>query len=210
MTQPHADSAQQMMAAVWQQAFLGQVSQSGNLDVPARSNLQYLGYSGNSDGAFAATGIAAAVAIPVVQGDVISTINVPVGATAGATITHGFAALYSGIATPALLKQSTDIGTTAAITAEVLYPFALTAPVTITQANAPNGFVYASVAFAQAAGTIPTVVGVTLLNSAAAYQWFATGPLFLAATHGSGLSTTAPATIASPSAKAFAPYVVLT
>lgn len=203
------DVAGEVQQGLWSAQGIGPLAQSANPTAPARSNVAFLGVSGNGDGALAATGVCASVMIPVVPGDVISTVNLPIGATAGATLTHGFAALYSGIATPALLAQSTDIGTTAAITHEAIYPMALASPVQITEAIAPGGFIYASVMFAQSAGTIPTVVGVTLLATAAAYQWFTGGPLFYAATHGSSLTTTAPSTIASPAVKAFAPHVVL-
>ena len=74
----------------------------------------------------------------------------------------------------------------------------------------PGGFIYASVSFSQSSGTIPTVVGTTLLATGAQYQWFTSGPLFYCATHGSAVGGTAPATIASPAVKAAVPYVVLT
>ena len=59
-----------------------------------------------------------------------------------------------------------------------------------------------------AAGTIPTAA-VYATPAGINYQWFTTQPLFLSMTHGSGLTTTAPATIASPAAKAVAPLVFL-
>jgi hypothetical protein len=158
-------------------------TQQGNLAV--RTNARWLGISGVSDGALAATGVACAVPVPVEVGDIISKVSLLVGATAEATGTHAFAALYSGIATPALLGQSVDN----------------------TSANAPNGFVYASIMVA--GGTIPTAASVAV-PTAVGYQWFSSGPLFLSATHGSGLTATAPATIASPAAKAVAPLVFLT
>lgn len=191
-------------------ALLGGLSNVVQGNIPARSNLEWP--IGNlSDGALAATGIAAVVPVPVDPGTVVSKVSLLIGATAGATITHGFAALYAGTGTaPALIGQSTDIGTTAAITASTLYSFSLTAAQLVTSTNAPNGFVYAAIVFTQSAGTIPTAVSMAT-PTGVNYQWTATnGPLTLGATAGSSLTTTAAATIASPSAKAVAPIVILT
>jgi hypothetical protein len=180
-------------------------TQQGNLAV--RTNARWLGISGVSDGALAATGVACAVPVPVEVGDIISKVSLLVGATAEATGTHAFAALYSGIATPALLGQSVDNTGAAALAASAKFDFTLGSQVAITSANAPNGFVYASIMVA--GGTIPTAASVAV-PTAVGYQWFSSGPLFLSATHGSGLTATAPATIASPAAKAVAPLVFLT
>lgn len=176
----------------------------GNLRV--RSNMELFGIGNVTDGALAATGVAAAVAVPVQVGDVVSKISILAGATAEATGTHTFAALYSGVATPALMAQSTDNTTAAAVAASARFDYTLATAQTITPALAPNGFVYASIVVT--ATTVPTAASVSV-PTAVGYQWFATGPLFLAATHGSGLTTTAPATIATPSAKAVAPIVFL-
>lgn len=181
-----------------------QNAQQGNIAV--RSNAEWLGISGMTDGALAATGVGCAVAIPVSDGDVISKISLIVGATAEATGTHAFAALYSGIAVPALLSQSvTDTGA-ASLAASARFTFTLATPQLITPANAPNGFVYASIAIT--ATTVPTAATVPVA-AAVDYQWFPNGPLFLSATHGSALAGTAAATIASPTAKAVAPLVFL-
>ena len=176
----------------------------GNISV--RSNLEWFGLANPTDGALAATGVGCAVPIPVENGDVITKVTILAGATAEATGTHAFAALYSGIATPALLAQSADVIGAAAIAASAAYTFTLSSAVQITPANAPNGFIYASIAVT--AGTVPTAAVVST-PTAIGYQWFANGPLFLAATHGSGLNGTAATTIASPSAKAVAPLVFL-
>lgn len=206
MTQQIADPAMQMRASLWSDPFLGGLAQSGNSGAPARTNGVYIGFGGLTDGALAATGVCAGVAIPVVPGDVISAINLPIGATAGATMTHQFAALYSGIATPARLAQSTDT-TSAAIAASATAVWTLATPVTITSTNAPNGFVYASIGIT--ASTIPTAaVGGTATGIN--YQWFSSAPLFWSFTHGSAVGATAPATIASAAAKAVAPIVILT
>lgn len=187
-------------------ALLGGLTNIVNSSIPARSNAEWLGISGISDGALAATGIGCFVPIPVEPGTVISKISILVGATAGGTMTHQFAALYSGIAVPALIGQSTDT-TNAAIAASGLASWTLTAAQQITPAQAPNGFIYAEIAIT--ASTIPTAASVGV-PTAVGYQWFTGGPLFLSATAGSALLGTAAATCASPAAKAVAPLVFLT
>lgn len=172
-----------------------------------RSNMEWLGLGNPTDGALAATGVGCAVAIPVEWGDVISKISIMAGATAEGTGTHAFAALYSGIAAPALMGQSTDVTTAAAVAASAKYDFTLATPQAITQANAPYGYVYASISIT--ATTVPTAL-VVAVPTAIQYQWFTNGPLFISATHGSALAATAAATIATPAAKAVAPLVFLT
>lgn len=190
-------------------SLIGGLSNTVQANIPARTNLEYP--LGNlTDGALAATGIATVVPVPIDPGTVVSKVGLLIGATAGATITHGFAALYAGTgAAPALIGQSTDIGTTASITASALYQFTLTSTQLITNTLAPNNFVYVAIVFTQSAGTIPTAMSMSTpigIN----YQWSTGSPLNLAATAGSTLTTTAAATIASPSAKAVAPVIVLT
>lgn len=176
----------------------------GNIAV--RSNWSWFGLGNPTDGALAATGVGCAVAIPVEIGDTFTKISILAGATAEATGTHAIAGLYSGIATPALLGQSADNTGAAAVAASAKFDFTLTSAVTITAATAPNGFIYASIAIA--ASTIPTAA-VMSIPTAIGYQWYSNGPLFLSATHGSSLTATMPATIATPSAKAVAPIVLL-
>jgi hypothetical protein len=187
---------------------LGEVTQVGQPGYAARSN----GYTmlGNlTDGALAGTGVMAFVPVPVAQGDVISKISLPVGATAGATITHQFVALYSGgatLAASALLAQSTDT-TNAAINASGVATWTLANPVTITAQNAPKGFVYAGIMVA--ATTVPTGA-TTATPSGVNYQWFTGGPAMIAGTVGTGLTATAPATLSGGAAKAAAPILILT
>jgi hypothetical protein len=178
----------------------GQVQQANR---SIRTNMEWFGLANPTDGALAATGVGCAVPIPVEIGDRLSKIAVLVGATAGGTPTHSIAALYSGIAVPALLAQSKD-GAEGAIAASGQFGFTLESEVEITQANAPGGFIYASIAIT--ATTVPTAAVVST-PTAIGYKWFTGGPLFLSATHGTALAGTAPATIASPAAKAVAPLV---
>ena len=59
------------------------------------------------------------------------------------------------------------------------------------------------------ATSTPTLASATVAT-AVAYQWYTNAPLKMGAlTHGSSLTTTAPATIASPTAQAVTPIVVL-
>lgn len=189
-------------------ALLGQLSNVSNGDVPARSNLEYLGAGALTDGALAATGVGCFVPVPVDPGTVVSKVSILTGATAGATMTNQFAALYAGTGTaPALIGQSTDT-TSAAIGAKALLGWSLTAAQTITSAQAPNGFIYALIAIT--ASTVPTAA-VSATPAGINYQWNGTAsPLFLSGTAGSSLAGTAAATIASGAAKAVAPIVILT
>lgn len=177
----------------------------GNIAV--RSNAEWPALGNWTDGALAATGVGAAVAVPVEVGDTFTKVSLLVGAAAEGTGTHAFVALYSGIAVPALLAQSTDLtGATAVGPVNARFDFTLASAVTVTQANAPGGFIYASIAVT--ATTVPTVATASI-PTAIGYQWYTAGPLFLAATHGSALNATAAATIASPAAKAVAPIMFL-
>jgi hypothetical protein len=187
-------------------ALTGNLANVVNPTVPARSNFEFTGLANPTDGALAATGVGCFVPVPVEPGTVISKVSILVGATAGGTITNQFVALYSGIATPALIGQSTDT-TSAAIAASGLATWTLTASQQITAAMAPQGFIYAEIAIT--ATTVPTALTVSI-PTAVGYKWFTNSPLFLAATAGSALAGTAAATIASPAAKAVAPLVFLT
>jgi hypothetical protein len=120
----------------------------GNVNV--RSNMEWFGLGNITDGALAGTGVACAVAIPVEVGDTFTKVSLLVGAQAEATGTHAFAALYSGVATPALLGQSTDNTGAAALAASAKFDFTLSSAVTVTAATAPGGFIYASIAVRRA------------------------------------------------------------
>ena len=203
----HAYSAPGQMQP-WHSVF-GNPVQSGQTGRPGRSNLSYIGVANLTDGAAAATGVMSCTAVPVEVGDVITTVTYFAGATAGGTMTHQFAALYSGtnVAAPPLIAQSTDT-TSAAIGASAKFPYTLSAPVTITAAMAPNGFIYAALGIT--ATTVPTAVG-GFFVTAAEYQYISTGsPILLGGTSGSAVGATAPATLASLTFKAAVPLVLLT
>lgn len=188
-------------------AMLGQLTNVAQSDIPARTNAEAFSLSTLVDSALAATGVGCFVPVPVDPGTVISKVSVVAGATAEATGTHSFAAIYSGIATPALIGQSADQTGAAYVAASAVASWTLSTPQLITSALAPNGYIYAGVCVT--AGTIPTVASIAA-PTAVGYQWFTNSPLFFAATAGSALAATAAATIASPSARTPAPILVLT
>lgn len=187
---------------------LGLTGNASQGNIAIRSNAEWPALGNWTDGAMAATGVGAAVAIPVENGDTFTKVSILVGAAAETTGTHAFAALYSGIAAPALLAQSADLtGATAVGPVNARFDFTLASAVTVTNATAPGGFIYASIAVT-ASGTVPTCATASI-PTAIGYQWYTAGPLFLSATHGSALGAAAAATIATPAAKAVAPIVFL-
>jgi hypothetical protein len=177
-------------------------------NIALRSNAEWFGLANLSDQSGAlASGVQTSVAVPVEYGDVITKINVLVGATAASTPTHSFAALYKGTgAAPALIGQSTD-GVTAAIAASGVFTFTLASPYIVNPTDCPNGFVYASVCVT---GTATPSLACVAPATAVSYQWFTGMPLKVCAvTHGSAQGATAASTIASSSAQANTPIVFL-
>lgn len=154
-----------------------------------------------SDTAALTTQVMTSVGVALKAGDVVTNISFMSGATAAGTPTNWWFALYSTAATPALLGQTAD-QLTAAWAASTVKTVALATPVTITT----SGWYYAAVMVK--ATTVPTLVGATLAVAAAAGAM--AGSKVLARTSGSGLTTTAPATIATPTTVTTVPHVVLT
>jgi hypothetical protein len=144
-----------------------------------------------------ATGVMTSVPIYLQAGDVITNLSFRSGATAAGTPTAWWFALYSSAATPALLAQTAD-QTTTAWAANTTMTKALATVQTI----ATTGIYWAAINVT--ATTPPTLLG-TIAAPA-----IATGERNLSQSSGSSLTTTAPATIATPTAKQFTPYVVLT
>lgn len=148
------------------------------------------------------TGVMLSVALPLQAGDVVTSLTFLSGATAAATPTNWWFALYDTAATAALLRQTADqlTGAWAANTAKTV---ALATAYTV-----PTTGVYRA-AVMVAAATPPTIAGVSL-EAAAAAGAVASGQLILAQTSGSGLTTTAPATIATPTTVANVAYCAAT
>ncbi len=160
----------------------------------------------NADNAIGATTLMTCMAIWVNAGDILTKASVCVGATAGATLTHKFFALYSYIATPAFLgaTQSAD-DTGASMAANTVYTQSFTAPFTATA----SGFIW--VALCITGTTIPTLIGrTTAVNAtaAAALNTLCGGTNGLCVT-ATGAASIAPATMASLTQLAVQPWVLL-
>lgn len=141
-----------------------------------------------------ATGVMTSVPIFLQAGDTVTSLSVVAGATAGATMTHWFFALYSNAATPALLGQTAD-QTNTAIAAGSVQTLALATPVKITK----SGIYWVGIMVA--ASTVPSLLG------GVGAPTVITGEPGLAVHSGSGVTTTAPATITSSTAQRAVPLV---
>ncbi|MFG2976297.1 hypothetical protein ACGFYY_25355 [Streptomyces sp. NPDC048331] len=177
-----------------------------NLSDPAspdtffRRNLPRTGlYDSASDTGQAAltTQVMTSVPIHLRAGDVVTNISFRSGATAADTPTNWWFALYSDAATPALLAQTAD-QTSTAWAANTTMTKALSAAYTVPK----TGIYYVGIMVKATA--VPTLLGTI------AAPVIATGERALSQSSGSSLTTTAPATIASPTAKQFVPYVEIT
>ncbi len=143
------------------------------------------------------TQVMTSVPIYLAAGDVITNISFRSGATAADTPTNWWFALYSNASTPALLAQTAD-QTTGAWAANTTKTVALASAQTITA----SGIYWVGIMVK--ATTPPTLLGCVGAPA------IATGERNLSQSSGSGLTTTAPATITSVTAKQFIPYVLLT
>jgi hypothetical protein len=144
-----------------------------------------------------ATGVMTSVPVFLAAGDVVTSLSFRSGTTAAGTPTNWWFALYSNAATPALLAQCAD-QTSTAWAANTTMTKALATAQTISV----TGVYWAAIMVT--ATTPPTLLG------SAAVAPIVTGERNLSQSSGSALTTTAPATIATPTVKQFAPYVVLT
>jgi len=177
-------------------------------NIPLATNARYTGLASLADGAALVTNKLVCVAVPVDQGVTYSKVNFVAGATAPTT-THVYAAVYSGLATPAtaaLLAQSTD-ATSTAPTASAANAFTLATAQTATATNAPFGYWYVGI---QETGTVNSAASVSI---AAALQnlsasWVTNGP-FAYAFSVAATTGTAPATLASITAVSITPIVWL-
>lgn len=154
-----------------------------------------------SDLAALTTQVMLSVLVPVQPGELISNISFVSGATAAGTPTNYWFALYSSAATPALLAQSAD-QLTAAWAANTVKTLALATAQRITAA----GYVYAAIMVK--ATSVPSLQGKALALASGAGAIL--GSSVLAQTSGSALTTTAPATIATPTTVVNVPFCALT
>lgn len=143
------------------------------------------------------TQVMTSVPLYLTAGDVITNLSFESGATAAGTPTNWWFALYDTAGTPALLGQTAD-QLTAAWAAFTVKTLALASAYTATK----TGVYWASIMVK--ATTVPTLLG-TL-----AAKPIVTGERNLAQTSGASLTTTAPATIATPTVANFAPFCVAT
>jgi len=164
-----------------------------------RANLRRSECGGNL--AALTTQVMTSVALYLEAGDVVTNLTFCAATTAAGTPTNWWFALYDTAATPALLRQTADQTSTAwaANTAKTL---ALATPYTVPA----TGVYYAAVHVK--ATTVPTLLGASLNANASAAV--VTGQKVLAVTSGSGLTDTAPPTIATPTTVATVPYCVAT
>lgn len=174
---------------------LGWLNSAGRPDPEVTFHRANLPRVGLDDVATAATGVMCSVAIYLQDGDLISNLTWISGATAAGTPTNYFTALYNGAG--ALLAQSAD-QLTAAWAADTAKTLALATAQRITK----SGIYYA--ALSVTATTVPTLVGT------AGAKPVLTGEGNLSQTSGSGLTGTAPATIATPAFKRTVPLVIAT
>lgn len=153
-----------------------------------------------SDVAALATGVMTSAALYLEAGDTVTYLTFVSSSTAAGTPTAWWFALYSSAATPALLAQTAN-QTTTAWAADTAKTVALATPQVITA----SGIYYA--ACMVTATTPPTLAGITLDNAVGAGA-IITGQKVLACTSGSGLTTTAPATITSSTTVATVPLAI--
>lgn len=164
-----------------------------------RANMPRL--SAGTDLAALTTQVMTAVALPLQAGDIVTSLTFKSGATAAGTPTNWWFALYSTAPTPALLAQTAD-QLTAAWAANTTKTLALATPQLI---SAPGLYYAACMVKATA---VPSLVGATVF--AGAGLGVLSADKSLALTSGSSLTTTAPATLATPTNVGTVPYVAAT
>jgi hypothetical protein len=135
------------------------------------------------------------VAVPLAEGDLITNIKFVSGNTAADTPTNWWVALYDTAGVK--MAQSAD-QTSTAIAAKTAFGAALATAQRITKSGLYR------VGLMVKATAVPTLLGALGAPS------MTTGEPTLAQSSGSSLTDTAPATIATPTAKLFVPYVELT
>lgn len=156
-------------------------------------------YTG-SDLAALTTQVMLDTAIYLEKGDLVAYLTFLSGATAAGTPTNWWFSLYDPTGTT-LLGQTAD-QLTAAWAANTAKKVALASPYVV-----PATGVYRAAIMVKAT-TVPTLAGSSV--RAAASSAIVTGQAVLAQTSGSSLTTTAPATIATPTAVGTVPYVAAT
>lgn len=163
-----------------------------------RANLRRTQCTGNLSAL--TSGVMTSVALYLREGDVVTNLTFHSATTAAGTPTAWWFALYDPDG--ALLAQTAD-QTTTAWAANTTKTVALASAQTI----AETGVHYAAVMVT--ATTVPTLTGLAL-HHANISDGILAGESVLAQTSGSSLTTTAPATIATPTAIASVPMAIAT
>jgi hypothetical protein len=135
------------------------------------------------------TQVMTSVALFLETGQTVASLSFLSGATAAVTPTNWWFALYDNAATPALLAQTAD-QLTAAWAADAIKTLALSTAQLITA----TGIYYAAIMVK--ATTVPSII--SKVAARAAVNGALLSSKILAQTSGSALTTTAPATIATP------------
>lgn len=176
------------------------LSDPSSPDTFFRRNLPRVGLydsAGDTGQVALTTEVMTSVPIYLQAGDTITNVSFRSGATAANTPTNWWFALYSNAATPALLAQTAD-QTNTAWAANTTKTVALASAQTIRT----SGIYWVGIMVKATA--VPTLLGTVAAPA------IVTGERNLSQSSGSTLTDTAPATIATPTAKQFVPYVVLT
>lgn len=166
-------------------------------------------YRENFDAGDQTTDVAAALttqvmtSVPIVleAGDKVTSISVLSGATAAGTPTNWWFALYDTSATAALIAQTAD-QLTAAWAADTVKTLALATAYTVVT----TGVYYVGIMVK--ATTVPSLI-CKVAGRAAANGALLTGYKVKGQTSGSALTTTAPATIATPTTVVNRPWVAV-
>lgn len=176
----------------------GNAADPADPDTFFRRNLPRTGLTdsaGDTGNVALATGVMTSVPIFLVSGDLITNLSFVSGATAAGTPTAWWFGLYDTQATAALIAQSAD-QTTTAWAANTVKTLALSAAYRVPK----TGLYYAAINVT--ATTPPSLIG------AVGAKPVITGERNLSQSSGSGLTTTAPATITAPAVKNFVPFAV--
>lgn len=176
----------------------GNAADPADPDTFYRRNLPRTGLTdsaGDTGHVALATGVMTSVPIFLVAGDLITNLSFVSGATAAGTPTAWWFGLYDTQATPALIAQTAD-QTTTAWAANTVKTVALATAYRVVK----TGLHYAAINVT--ATTVPSLLGTVGVKPVV------TGERNLSQSSGSGLTTTAPATIATPTVKNFVPLAV--
>ncbi|MEU6535514.1 hypothetical protein [Streptomyces sp. NPDC047000] len=171
---------------------LGYLNSAGRPDVFHRANLPRVGLD---DVAALATGVMTSVDLWLNEGDLVTNLTFVSAGTAAGTPTNWWFALYDP--TGALMAQTAD-QTSTAWAADTVKTLALATAQRITRSGKYKAAINVT------ATTPPTLVGTVGAKPVLS------GEANLSQTSGSGLTTTAPATIATPAFKRQVPLVIAT